>query len=152
MREGSGGIRMMKRRSPHRTQWTAQFAVASELCKRDYQVALTLGNHPVLDLMVVSPTGVAFCIDVKGQYRKNFWPVTPKEQRKDLFYVLALVPDDDQNRFFILTQDEANADVEKNTIAWKTRNSARANLDDRWPGVSQTCAAQHEGRWDKLPR
>jgi|ERR1700730_1791448 len=34
--------------SKHQTQWAAQFAVASELCKRDYQVALTtrtLGSH-----------------------------------------------------------------------------------------------------------
>ena len=31
----------------NQTQWTAQFAVASELCKRGYEVAFTMGNHPV---------------------------------------------------------------------------------------------------------
>jgi hypothetical protein len=40
------------RHSTHQTQWAAQFAVASELCKRNYEVALTLGNHPVIDLMM----------------------------------------------------------------------------------------------------
>ena len=62
-----------ERQSAHRTQWAAQFAVASELCKRGYEVALTMGTHAVIDLMVVSPTGVPFLIDVIGQYKKNFW-------------------------------------------------------------------------------
>ena len=43
------------RRSVHRTQWAAQFAVASELCKRGYEVAWTTGNHPMVDLMVDEP-------------------------------------------------------------------------------------------------
>jgi hypothetical protein len=41
--------------SSHQTRWAAQFAVASELCKRGYEVALTVGNHPLIDLMVISP-------------------------------------------------------------------------------------------------
>jgi hypothetical protein len=44
------------RRSAHQTQWAAQFAVASELCKQGYEVALTMGNQPVFDLMVISPS------------------------------------------------------------------------------------------------
>jgi hypothetical protein len=43
-----------EKKSNHTTQWAAQFAMASELCKREYQVALTMGNHPAVDLMVVS--------------------------------------------------------------------------------------------------
>jgi hypothetical protein len=40
----------------HQTQWAAQFAVASELCKRGYEVAFTSGHTtPIADLMVVSP-------------------------------------------------------------------------------------------------
>jgi hypothetical protein len=39
----------------HQTQWAAQFAVASELCKRGYEVSFTMGNTaPVADLMVVT--------------------------------------------------------------------------------------------------
>src|SRR6516225_9299084 len=81
-----------ERQSAHRTQWAAQFAVASELCKRGYEVALTMANHPVVDLMVVSPKGVPFLIDVKAHYKKNFWPVRLKKARGTLFYVLAFVP------------------------------------------------------------
>jgi hypothetical protein len=50
----------------HLTQWAAQFAVASELCKRGYFVALTHGNHPGVDLMVTSPNGERFDVEVKG--------------------------------------------------------------------------------------
>jgi hypothetical protein len=141
-----------EKRSVHQTQWAAQFAVASELCKRGYQVALTLGNHPTIDLMVVSPSGKPFLVDVKGQYSPNFWPVKPKAQRQDLFYVLAFVPDGASNSFSILTQDEANADIEKNTKEWRERDAARADAEDRMPGVSQEFAKKNEGRWDKLPQ
>src|SRR2546428_3582345 len=57
----------------HQTQWAAQFAVASELCKRGYEGACNSGHTtPVADLMVVSPeTKEMFLVDVKGLYRKN---------------------------------------------------------------------------------
>lgn len=53
--------------------------------------------------MVISPSGIQFLVDVKGQYRPNFWPVSQKKKRDRLFYVLAFVPDDGKNQFFILT-------------------------------------------------
>jgi hypothetical protein len=66
-----------EKRSGHRTQWTAQFAVASELCKRGYEISFTMGNAtPLADLMVVSPKlKKMFLIDVKGLYRPNPWVV-----------------------------------------------------------------------------
>lgn len=93
-----------KRRSSHQTQWAAQFAVASELCKRGYEVALTMGNHPTKDLMVSSPGGVSFGIDVKGLYKRNFWAVRKKPERADIFYVFAFVPTGAANRYFIMNQ------------------------------------------------
>lgn len=56
---------MAEKHSAHQTQWAAQFGVASELCKRGYQVALTMGNHPIVDLMVVSPQGLQFSIQAE---------------------------------------------------------------------------------------
>lgn len=86
----------------HQTQWAAQFAVASELCKRDYEVALTLGdNTPLADLMVMSPTTEKhFLIDVKGLASKNYWTVKKKKERDDLYYIFVLVPRNYENRFF----------------------------------------------------
>ena len=60
-----------ERRSGHQTHRAAKFAVASELRKRGYEVAFTMGNAtPLADLMVVSPMSKKnFLIDVKGLYK-----------------------------------------------------------------------------------
>lgn len=100
-----------KRRSVHRTQWAAQFAVASELCKRGYEVAFTMGNHPSVDLMAISPGNIEFTIDVKGLYKPNFWVVKPKPVKDRLFYIFAYVPDDAANQFFILDQARVNEEI-----------------------------------------
>jgi hypothetical protein len=100
-----------KRRSPHRTQWASQFAVASELCKRGYEVAFTMGNHPLQDLMVISPSRVPFVVDVMGLYQKNVWPVRRRPRHKSLFYVFAFVPDSSPNQFFILTQSQVDSGI-----------------------------------------
>ena len=128
-----------KRHSAHQTQWAAQFAVASELCKRGYQVAFTMGNHPVIDLMVISPNETQFAIDVKGQYRRNFWPVRQKATTGKLFYVLALVPEAHENCFFILTQDQANEGI----IAAES---------PEFPGIDAKFAERFKDKWDSLPQ
>src|SRR6201992_3973420 len=100
----NGDAMKKERRSVHRTQWTAQFAVASELCKQGYEVAFTMGNHPTVDIMARGPRGGSFGIDVKGLYKPNFWVVKTKDAREQLYYVLAYVPDEGANRFFVLDQ------------------------------------------------
>ena len=143
--------------SPHQTQWAAQFAVASELCKRGYQVALTLGNHPIIDLMVVSPKGKRFVVDVKGLYRgPNFWRVREKESTDQLFYVFALVPSDTDkpNRFFILTQNQANEGIQTDWTAAVARRKAkgRSGLPADVTGVTWKFAESYEGKWKTLPQ
>src|SRR5438105_10395750 len=109
----------MDRDRGHRTQWAAQHAVASELFRMNYHATVLPGNHPDADLTVISPTSTHFLIDVKGQYRKGqFWIIKPKKERSGLFYVLAYVPDrkpndpePEQNQFFVLTQEEVNAEI-----------------------------------------
>jgi hypothetical protein len=152
-----------ERRSPDRTQWAAQFAVASELCKRDCQVAFTLGNNPTADLMAISPKGVPFTVDVKGLYKKNFWPVRPKKAKPNLFYILALVLDEEQsrvpnqaqNRFFILTQDQANEAIEAEEALARTRAVDRGRSVDNignFPGITWGQAEASENAWDILPK
>jgi len=86
----------------HQTQWAAQFAVASELCKRGYEVAFTSGHTtPVADLTAVSPVAkTMFLIDVKGLYRPNPWLIKRKPIRDNLFYVLTFVPVGKPNEYF----------------------------------------------------
>lgn len=142
------------RRSTHRTQWAAQFAVASELCKRGYEVAFTMGNHPSVDIMATSPGGVQFGIDVKGLYRRNDWAIRPKAVRVGLFYVLAFVPDDRPNRFFVLSQREANAEIVAESARALQRAREKGRSDDRtdaFPCINWRSSEVYENAWGSLP-
>ncbi len=143
--------------SKHQNQWAAQFAVASELCKRGYQVSLTLGNQPGSDLMVVSPKGVQFQVDEKGLHRENFWQVREKTKTRDnLFYVFALVPSNTKelNRFFILTHGQVNNGI-RNDDAHARATRKRKGLSGEpagRTGVLWRFAETYEDTWDSLPK
>ena len=136
-----------------RTQWATQFLAAAELVRRDYTVSFTLGyNTPVADLMVGTPSGDQFWVDVKGLASRTDWLLKPKVQRKNLFYVLVYLspiaepgkarqPD----QFFVLTQAEAN-DLERRYRSNRPKNKTTM------PGFLFSSAEAHRDRWDKLPR
>jgi|ERR1035437_1738521 hypothetical protein len=137
-----------EKRSGHRTQWAAQFAVASELCKRGYEVSFTMGNRtPLADLMVVSPEQKEmFLVDVKGQYTKGFWILKPKQEREKLFYILAYVPTDATNHFFVMTQNQAN------TLVQNELRRLNHPADYSVPGFNWTLALPHKDAWQILPK
>lgn len=137
----------------HHTQWAAQFAVASELCKRGYEVSFTLGhNTPLADLMVISPEQHRqFLIDVKGMAGKNYWQIARKERRSDLYYVLALVPRGAQNEFFIMTQDVVNAGIEAEFARLKPEKQALGERANRL-GLRWGDAKPFADRWEILPQ
>ena len=143
-----------QRHSAHQTQWAAQFAVASELCKRGYEVALTMGNHPIVDLMVISPNGVPFRVDVKGQYKPNFWPVRQKKTRDKLFYVLAFVPKDARNQFFILTQDQVSEGIKIDFEHAKALREGKGvpGAPGHFPGIQRHFVQRFEDKWEALPK
>lgn len=134
------------------TQWAAQFLAAAELVRRGYTVAFTTGNNtPDADLMVGSPKGELFWVDVKGLSSKTDWLVRPKAARDRLFYILvALSPTSsgptkrDADRFFVLTQKEAN------TLEREYRDAHPRNKTTM-PGFKFAKAHQYEDRWEKLP-
>jgi hypothetical protein len=125
----------MARRPVHFAQWAAQFAVASELCKKDYQVALTMGNAPVIDLMVVSPSGEQFLIDVKGLSTRTTWLVKRKPDTRNLYYVLVFVPPNAPNQFFVMSQATINSLIREGVPSDIPWNRALDHLD----------------KWDVLP-
>lgn len=136
------------RRAVSRTQWAAQFAVASELCKRGYEVSFTMGNNtPLADLMVVSPKlKKMFLIDVKGLYRKNPFVIKGKAVRADLYYILTFVPDEQLNQYFVLSQKQTNLYIQSEL--------RRLGRPDDYPmtGILWKQAAKHENAWDTLPK
>lgn len=131
----------------HRTQWAAQFAVASELCKRGYEVSFTLGRTtPVADLIAITPDKrTTFYVDVKGLWRKNSWLVKRKPKRDRLFYILAYVPDDGPNEFFILAQGLVTDYIKREL------KRLRRPDDYRVTGIPWKLAASHDD-WKVLPR
>jgi hypothetical protein len=137
-----------EKRAGRRTQWAAQFAVASELCKRGYEVAFTMGNAtPLADLMVVSPKIKRnFLIDVKGLYRPNPWIIKKKDARDDFYYVLAFVPDEGHNRFFILSQADVNQYIRDEL------DRLRRPDDYSMTGITWQQAEHHENDWGALPK
>ena len=132
----------------HQTQWAAQFAVASELCKRGYEVAFTSGHTtPVADLMVVSPMSKEmFLVNVKGLYRMNPWLIKRKSQRANLFYILAYVPADEPNQFFIMTQTQATQLIQDEL--------ERLKRADTYPvtGFVWKLALPYQNAWAILPK
>lgn len=132
----------------HQTQWAAQFAVAGELCKRGYEISFTMGNcTPLADLMAVSPKRKQmFLVDVKGLYRRNPWLLKRKPTRSDLYYVLAHVPTNAPNQFFVLTQAQANQFVldELNRLGRKVGYPVE--------GFTWNLALPFEDAWDILPK
>ncbi len=131
----------------HQTQWAAQFAVASELCKRGYEVSFTMGNTtPLADLMVVSPNGEMFLIDVKGLYRANPWIIKRKPVKANLFYVLAFVPAEGPNQFFVMSQEQANSLIQAEL--------ARLKRPDSYPvtAIVWKRVLKHKDAWHVLPK
>jgi hypothetical protein len=139
---------MRKNNRSHQTQWAAQFAVASELCKQDYEVSLTLGHSaPVADIVAISPERrETIYIDVKGLHRRNAWLVKPKRPRKNLFYILVLVPRNAPNRYFVFSQKEINRKIDAEL--------SRLDRSTDYPikGIPWSAALIQEDAWHKMPR
>ncbi len=133
----------------YRTQWAAQFYAASELTRRDYVVSFTLGNSPVFDLVVVSPNGKKFMVDVKGLSSKNFWLVREREPQDDLFYILVYLPPDLQPpQTFILASREL-----MNAITRLKEQTLQAGKKwaDSGAGINWGTALNFENQWKSLP-
>jgi hypothetical protein len=135
-----------------RTQWTAQFLVASELARRGYTVSFTMGNHtPDADLMVGIPGGGLFWIDVKGLSAKNSWVVSNKKTNSNLYYVLVYVAPEppleksrDIDQFFVLTQEGI-----KNLLDDYLKR--HPNDKNKLPGFGWSDPKEFRNAWHKLP-
>jgi len=98
----------------YRTQWVGQFAVASELTRRDYIVSMPLGNVPSLDLQCKSQDkGKRFEVQVKSLSSKGSFPlqnkfVEKKNLNPNLYFVFVYVPPDfaEQLEYFVLSHKQ----------------------------------------------
>ena len=140
---------MPKQSGRYRTQWAAQFYAAAELTRRGYLVSLTLGNAPVVDLLVVSPQGKHLKVDVKGQSTKNFWIIRKREPQHDLFYILVYLPKDlgEPPWFFVLTSDE----LMKRRDEYKEHTLRRGRkCREDFAGMNWSTPLRYRDKWDSL--
>lgn len=127
-------------------EWSAVFLAAAELSRRGHSVALTLGpNAPLADLVVRSPQGAHFIVDVKGKGRPGRWCVKPKEPTANLFYILVrlgMTPsgiDRNADRFYIMPQHIS--------LELTRKNQRNPGLS----GFSSRDASAYRDNWSCLP-
>jgi hypothetical protein len=97
--------------------------------------------------MVVSPENKEmFLVDVKGLYRTNPWLIKRKPLTPNLFYVLAYVPSNEPNQFFVMTQQQVSQLIRDEL--------ARLKRPDEYPvtGIAWKLALKFKDAWDVLPK
>lgn len=141
---------MSKQITKYKTQWAAQFFAAAELTRRGYLVSLTFGNAPISDLLVQSPNGTQFIVDVKGQSTKNFWLIPRREPNPNHYFILVYLPNDMDSppRYFVLSSDE----LMKRREEYKESVLHRGRYRDDLGGINWTTAFDYENKWENLPK
>lgn len=132
----------------YKTQWAAQFFAAAELTRRGYLVSLTFGNATISDLLVQSPKGTVFTVDVKGQSNKSFWLIQQRKPDPLHYFVLVYLPPKfEAPRFFVLSSDE----LMRRRDEYRESVIGRGKYRDELGGMNWTGAFPYEGKWDALP-
>lgn len=133
----------------YRTQWSSQFYVAAELTRRGYLVSLTFGNAPIADLIVQSPSGNPFTVDVKGQSSKNFWLIQRRDHKPNHYFILVYLPKNHGTpQYYILSSEELmfkREEYEKSSIV-------RGKYRDDLGGINWSTAFDYENKWETLPQ
>lgn len=141
------------KRPRHYTSWAGVLAVASELSRRQYDAALTLGNTPRTDLICTSPSGRSFRVQVKATSTRTAIRIQrgflEGPAQDNLLLVVALVPLEEKSpyEYFVLTHSEV-------TDAWSARRTAKRDGTPHRPGhdgLNWGTIAEHRDQWTKLP-
>jgi hypothetical protein len=149
VRQAAAAVGLIEGVRCYKTQWTAQFYAAAELTSRRYLVSLTFGNVPVADLLVQSPKGQTFTVDVRGQSTRNFWLVQRRNADAHYYFVLVyLTPEFEPPRFFVLTSDQ----LMKHRREYENASKKRRKYNDALGGMNWSTAMQHEDKWAVLPK
>ncbi len=123
---------------------SGEFFVAAELAKRNFQVALTLGNAKGIDLFATNQTTEnTFEIEVKTLRKKPncFTLNTKRLNHKKIFIFVYLNEEGTQPDFYILKGDEILADP---------KFYYGSSLDTERETVNHGPLQKHKDCWDKL--
>ncbi len=132
---------------PHNTEQAARSYVMFELARRDYSVQPTDSRFPSEDLLVISPNGKHFGIDVKGMSTKNFWQIKEIQPSDEIFFALVYVRQQELPDVFIIDSHT----MMKLHREYKERMLANGVRDDgRW-GVLWSTPFPYKDKWDTFP-
>lgn len=136
----------MKRKT-HYTEWAALFATAAELTRRGYDVALTLGCTPKVDLLCSVPDKKQFRAQVKGMsnhagpwIQKHFF-----DDKDDplLFFITVNVPFGDKEpfEFFIMSHGDIKS------VWGRRKRPTKAGFE----GFTYKEIEDYKDKWERLP-
>ncbi len=142
----------------YKTQWIGQYAVSSELTRRDYLTAMPLGNTPIRDLICRSPSGKDFSVQVKSLSSKGFFPLQKsltEKEIKNLYFVFVHVPSKltDPLEYFILSHSQLLDVWKKENEYWKQKEQRRGKPYKEWSeAVRYKSLLDFKGKWaENLP-
>ena len=76
----------------HNVEQMARGYLMYELARQGYYVQITDSRFPTYDMLVVSPGGKHFGIEVKGQSTKNFWRFEERQPHPECIMLLFSFP------------------------------------------------------------
>ncbi|MBN4050375.1 hypothetical protein JYT28_01315 [Desulfobulbus sp. AH-315-M07] len=111
----------------------AEFAVASELCRRNIYAQLTLGHQKRVDILVLSVAGSLTRVEVKAKQGRE-WPNCKGIFGKNAFIVFVdyqAIKSNERPRFFLLSTRDWRRVVEARIKEIQTKNpSKRVEIDE----------------------
>ena len=146
----------------YKTQWVGQYAVASELIRRNNFVSMPLGNTPDLDLQCQnSYSKRKFSVQVKSLSSKTSFPIQNrliKKEIPDLYFVFVHVPPEESEplEYFVLNHEQllnvwkmGKKDIEERN---KIRKKKGLKPIKEWSeGIHFKFLGGFRNNWDILP-
>ena len=120
-----------------------------ELARRGYVVQFTDSRFPKEDLLIVSPSGFHFGIDVKAQRTKNFWRMREPKISDQYYYFLIYIDVENMNPdVFILPSKE----MYQLWHEYKDRMISNGVRDNYIWGVNWSTPKPYKDNWACLPK
>lgn len=131
-------------------QMAGEYGVCAELCKRGYDVSLTLGNAKAVDVFVGMPNNTYRTIEVKTtrstRFVTNFFQkYGDRSKPHPDYWVLVRIDANDIFHYYVLSHDEMGL-IQMSRNNMTTWESVPKGVDN----VLLSQVSQYEGQWSKI--
>lgn len=132
----------------YNTEQAARGYLMYALAIRGYKCLLADSRFPAEDMLVVSPSGRHFGIEVKGQSTKSFWRFTSRTPNPEIFFAFIYVSEKKVPQICVM-DSKTTMDLWKN---YKDKALARGTSENNQWGLNWTTPLEFQDRWDILPQ